>query len=797
MRKEHLLVSAAMVTAAWAFVPTAAGAQTTAGSQAGAPVTAEPAPLDAAAQTGTPVAAGATPEETTGDIVVTATRMGATSLQKTPIAVSVLSGADLDRSGTTDVRDLAQQAPNFNVSQSGPNPLIFIRGIGTSAVLNGSDPDVTTQSDGVYLARAFEEFSDFFDVERLEILRGPQGTLYGRNAVGGVINIISRQPTDDFTGRAQLTVGTYATIQGQGYVSGPLVKGLLDFSVAANYLRHDGYVKNLIASGEDDNSANHGGVRAQLRFRPASWVEATTRFDYSKADENSQVQSHLAVPAVAPYINFTVPNPALFSSPIANSIIGDYHHTAHDQPTKLTKTEWGIAEDINFDLSDQLTLKSLTAYRQGRYSYISDTDATEIAALTTVLADRSRQFSQEFNLNGHFGDIDFVGGLYYFRENQHNIGIAATPASPGRTAAQATYAFIQPFTRSTSKAAFAQASYKITPRLKVTAGARYTEDEKYFVANTQLFLYPNAPALGPEIPGLPFVYTSAPKFHAFTPKAGLEWQATDDVFAYASYTKGFKSGGNNSTVGCRSTLAPADYAACIGTIIYQPEKLDSYEAGIKTFLFDRRVTANLTGFYYNYKNLQVQSALAPGIVNIGNAATATVKGLEFETTAKLTDRLTFSGNASYLDARYDTYLQASVAQSLRYFVSSLPNYNAATNTVNASGNRLTNSPRFSFNMAAQYTQPISIGSVYARAEYSHQSRVYFEATNSAVESQNSFGLLNLSVGYTSTDANWTVAVVAKNVTDKEYLVSAFGSGLVPAGVSGNPRTVLLRIARKF
>ena len=189
--------------------------------------------------------------------------------------------------------------------------------------------------------------------------------------------------------------------------------------------------------------------------------------------------------------------------------------------------------------------------------------------------------------------------------------------------------------------------------------------------------------------------------------------------------------------------------------------------------------------------------MAPGVVNIGNAATARTKGLEFETQARLSDEFTVSGSVSYLHARYRDYPGASVPNALRPFVNMLPNYNAATNTVNASGNTLTNAPSFSFNTSAQYTQPISIGEVYGRAEYAFSSRVYFDPANTRVESQGRYGLLNLSVGYISLDKSWSVAVVAKNVLDKEYYTSIFASGFVPAGLSGAPRTIQFRIAKSF
>src|ERR1700733_3007107 len=227
------------------------------------------------------------------EIVVTATKTGETQLQKTPLAISAFSADQLNNSVVNNVRDLVSLTPSLNVSQATASAQIYIRGIGSNNVFNGSDPDVTVQSDGVYIARAFSQFSDFIDVDRVEVLRGPQGTLYGRNAVGGTINIISRLPSDEFEAKALVAGGTYDQGQAQGYVSGPLVPDLLQGSLSANYLRHDGYVENVVPGQPDVGNANRGGVRGQLRFAPGEVLEATTRLDWSKTDENMDAYSHL------------------------------------------------------------------------------------------------------------------------------------------------------------------------------------------------------------------------------------------------------------------------------------------------------------------------------------------------------------------------------------------------------------------------------------------------------------------------------------------------------------------------
>jgi len=252
------------------------------------------------------------------EIVVTATKTGETQAQKTPIALSVYSTDQLNNSVANNVKDLVALTPSLNVSQTTASAEIFIRGIGSNNVFNGSDPDVTMQADGVYIARAFGQFADFLDVSRVEVLRGPQGTLYGRNAVGGTINVISRAPTDEFAAKVQTTLGNFSLLQTQGYVSGPLVQGLLDASLSVNYITHSPWEDNLVAGQPGLVDANHGGVRGQIRLRLTDKVEMTTRADWSKADESFDSSTHLLAP-FAP-------------ARLASSIVGDYTHVANLAP---------------------------------------------------------------------------------------------------------------------------------------------------------------------------------------------------------------------------------------------------------------------------------------------------------------------------------------------------------------------------------------------------------------------------------------------------------------------------------
>ena len=751
-----LLLSTILACPGQAF----ADGATVAPAQAAAPPPAPP-----------PATVAAPSDDGAQDIVVTTTRQGATLLQRTPIAVSVVSQQGLDRSFASNIKDLVQFTPSLNVAQVTASAAIYIRGIGTNAVFNGSDPDVAFYVDNVYLARAFTQFSEFLDVDRVEVLRGPQGTLYGRNAVGGVVNLISRLPTDTFEGRAQLVVGTYGHVQAQGYVSGAIVSGVLDASLSGSYTRHDGYTKNIVPGAADLGDADRGAFRGQLRFRGIAGVDAITRFDYSKLAENIQAYDVLL-------------RPLPFPTPLANSLVGQYHRIAQNNPQTNRQEVYGISEEINIDLGGSTKLKSLTAYRHSQYRVTTDTDASELTINNAQQRDLSKQFSQEFNLLGKVSIVDYVLGLYYFREHESSLNEGNLLPSVVTPIANATLNQALPATVATSKAVFAQGTVHLAEPLSLILGLRYTEDEKKLDVTANRFSYATQTTLGPQRPGFPFVASVDPKFHATTPKIGLNWQITPDHFAYASYSRGFKSGGNN--FGAVSLLG----------ITYQPEKLTSYEAGIKTQWLDRRLKMNLTGFYYDYKDLQVQSLIGPGITLTANAAAATVKGIEFESTARL-GHLDLTGNVSYIDARYKQFASATVPGGFRAFTAGDPRYNAAAGTYNAAGNRLNAAPEVSGSASAQYNVPLHTVNAYGRAELFYQSRVYYDPSNVAISSQAPYALLNLSVGVDSSDGKWSAQVAVKNVTDKGYLITVAGNGAVPSGYAGSPRTAFVRLSRKF
>ena len=705
-----------------------------------------------------------------GDIIITATRTGETRAQATPLAITVLGADRLNASLVTNVKDLVQLAPGLNVAQVTASAAIYIRGVGSNNVFGGSDPDVTVQSDGVYISRAFGQFQDYIDVARIEVLRGPQGTLYGRNAVGGTINIISRLPTDEFAAKAQLTVGNYNLIQQQTFISGPLVPGRLAASLSSNYIYHDDYFDNIVPDRDGTANANRGGVRGQLRFTPDDRVEAIVRADYNRAKEHVDTYSQLLVPV--PF------------APLATSIIGDYRRIAMDQNDRSDVELWGVSGELNVALTDALDFKSLTAFRRSQYDVTVDQDDTDAPAGISRQQELSRQFSQEFNLTLRLPRFVSVGGLYYFRDHQSTDLQSFNPPSGRTPAAASSNTVFAPESYARSLAAFAQGTYNLTDALSVIAGLRYTSDCKRIAQNvTRTSL--NPARLGVSLPGFPFVADRTRDYDALTPKIGVNYQLADDVLAYMSATRGFKSGGTSFS------------ATNVPSLSFGPETIWSYEAGLKSDFLDRRLRVNLSAFRYDYSDLQVQSLLGVGVLAIGNAASARINGFEIETTARPTPNLLFTVNYSLLDTKYNRFPNSAVPGTLIPFVSANPRYDPVTRTFDASGNRLNAAPHDSVQATAQYSVPgVLGGKAFVRGEYYYQSATFYDPTNAAITRQPAYSLFNASVGV-NWDSGWATQVVAKNLTDKEYLITIAANGAAPSGLAGAPRTVALQVTKSW
>lgn len=685
------------------------------------------------------------------EITVTATKMGETNLQDTPLAITAFSTEYLEKSGIKDVRDLAFATPNLVIAQNGNSAQVYIRGIGSNNSFAGGETSSTVHLDGVYVARPGAIFFNFLDVERIEVLRGPQGTLYGRNSVGGTINVISRKPDDQFRARVQLTRGDHDLMRAEAYVSGPLAGEKLSASLSAMRSERDGYFENVVPSGNDRGSEDMWSVRGQLRVAPSERLEVLVRADYMDDQGIAAANQALLLPF------FPVAGGP--ENPVTASIRGDWHKVALNTPSTFDRQLAGLSGEITYEISDALVLKSLTAYREGETSTLNDTDATDLNRQTTALTEEQDQISQEFNLSGRVDRARYVLGLYYFDEH-----IA--------TSGQGVHAILanlmtqpHPTVDTRALAAYAQTDYDLTDRLTVTAGIRYSDEKKDFEQNLNRLVA----STGASLPGFPIRYFREGKYTAWTPKFGVQFQATEDVMLYGSVTRGFKSGGFNFSSG-NSVHG------------YGPETLWSYEAGFKSDLAGNRVRLNGTVFFYDYKDLQVQAFITPGVTDITNASDAEVKGVELELLARPVRGLELGAAVNHLDATYENFPAAPITGG----------------TFDATGKRLNSAPKWSYNAFGQYDFAVGDkGSVSIRGEYGWKDRQFFTVVNDSIQTTPSYGLINASVAYRSADERWQVILFGRNLGDEEYLISTGSFTAVPSGTPGDPRSYGLRVALTF
>ncbi|MBW7837960.1 MAG: TonB-dependent receptor plug domain-containing protein, partial [Sphingomonadales bacterium] len=335
------------------------------------------------------------------EVTVTATKMGETKLQETPLAITAFTSDQMAKTGIKEVRDLMALTPNLNIAQNQAFAQIYIRGVGSNNIFVGADPSSTIHIDGVYMARPASYFSGFLDVERVEVLRGPQGTLYGRNSVGGTINVISRKPDNDLRAKVQGTIGNYDLYRAEGYISGPLIEDKLAGSVSLMRSKRDGYLDNIVPGVKDLDSEDMWSGRVQLRATPSEKLEILLRGDYMEDDGQIAGNAKLLLPW----------------APLEDTILDDLHKVALDTEGFMERKNRGVSAEINYDFSDTLNLTSITAYRKNTLHTLGDTDATSSFRQTTEQNEWQDQFSQELNLAGQWERLKYVLGFYYFEED--------------------------------------------------------------------------------------------------------------------------------------------------------------------------------------------------------------------------------------------------------------------------------------------------------------------------------------------------------------------------------------------
>lgn len=683
------------------------------------------------------------------EIVVTAQKR-AQNLQEVPISVTAFSDTAIREAGFTNSLSIGDQVPNLEIKTFGGVPNIFIRGVGNNDFNASSIGPISIYRDDVVVASTGSQIFSLFDLERIEVVRGPQGTLFGKNTTGGAIQFFSKLPGDAFEGNARFGYGRFDLFEAEAAASLPLGEGL-SLRVAGIVRRRDGEKTNLY-TGDDAINVDEAAARAILRWRPSA--DTDVRLSIGGGRDRSDYLENKPVGTIngADLFGYTDPYPD-------NANLLNFNGQSRNYSDNLF-INLNIAHSIG-----NLTFKSITGYDKSDVDNRVDVDGGPFRIDEITFLTDAEQITQEFQLAYDSGPLNAIGGLYYFQEN-------VDADSDADLLGELSFAdgALPLITRATRKnkayAIFGQATYAVAPAFRVTLGGRYTIDKVRATHKADLipgYFDADIPD-GAAVPLVPFARLRD-TFKSFSWRVAADYDLTDDVLAYASIDKGFKAGGFN--IGLITSVAERTQV--------DPEYLTSYEIGIKSTLFDRRLRLNVSAFYYDYKDLQVlsvnqQAGSTVPTLGLDNAADAEIKGIELEATALPTDWLDLGLNLGILDAKYKNYLSGAIDP-----VTGDPR--------DFSGNRLPGAPKFTLSTFAQVTIPVGAFETRWRAEYNYTGKKYYNnAQSDLISSGEGYGLLNLRATLADPAKGWELAAWARNVTGKAYIVDATdtsGFGFVP------------------
>jgi iron complex outermembrane receptor protein len=708
------------------------------------------------------------------EIIVTA-RKRDENLARIGQAVSALTGDQLRDRGIGDLEALQLQIPNFTMGQQLGSARISLRGVGLDNISASADGSIAFHGDGVFYARPAAALGTFFDVERVEVLRGPQGTLYGRNATGGSVNVISRKPTRELSGYVTATAGNYDKYGFEGALGGPLVEDTVLGRLAVRSVDRGGFGRNIVTGNEIDDSTTRA-VRGQLELIPSPDLEILLRGEYFEANDHAYGYHF-----INPYSDdngFSIrPVGAEFGG-----VFSDHaRDVANDVDSQNDRDIVTLSAVVGADLGPA-RLTSITGYQETTYLTQSDLDVSSAAIAPLYQSEDARQFSQELQLVRDGDSWNWLLGAYYFEER-----IDAYFDVPFRTdvlgvtptfMAEGYYSGGRIDTR--AYALFGELSRAFTDHLRLTLGARYSYEEKQGQDRTRFDLAtPDTPDPGRVEP--PILATPSDYFSAFTPRILLEHQ-TDDLLVYASAARGFKSGGIN-----------------LGGLqaVVRPEMVTAYELGLKAGTADRRWRANLSCFYYDYSDLQV-GLVRSNVLVLENAATASIYGLEAEITAAPTEYLRFDLIASYLHAEYEDFITQDQARPGR---GNTIDPSTAQPAFQLAGNQLSQAPEFSVNAGTEYQWTTALGDFSLRGEIFWVDDIYFTAFNLSASMQAAHSRQNVFFNWLAPDRHWSGQIFVRNIDDGDDLSHVFvTSTLVGSPVIGSyqePRTFGIRLTYEY
>lgn len=732
------------------------------------------------------------PAEVFREEVIVTVRKREEQIQDVPLSITVLNAEQVQRAQIETLDDLTLVAPNVNIFQPRSETsggALFIRGIGQEDTVFTVDSGVGLYLDGIFLPRAQGALLDILDVERIEVLRGPQGTLYGRNTIAGAIHYISRPPTNEQSAEVELTVGNYERNDFKAKLNIPLVRDKLLFRLAAGSFQNEGFEFNEF-TGEHTKSRDSLAGRATLAWHAREDLDVIFRGDAVRERSGLHVGSLVRPQTSAlDFQGLLAGEMVTFQPPDDPFRVRSLVQNRNDQDT------WGLAATVQWSWSDRLLLKSLTSYRDLVRDAREDIDATEARAVDVAINHHHDQASQELQLTYVAGDRwNLVGGLYYFREDDDQLDFTDATAkgfSLNASYAQTTRAY----------AAYAEANFQLSDRVSLVSGLRFSYEEKEF--SRQFEQHRGDPATGDEnlwggfgqpgarppdfFPGNGFRLTdirgATESWDALTPRLGIEFQWTGDAMLYASIARGFKSGGFNG----RATEAsnPAQREP------YDPEFAWTYEVGAKTSWRDGRLLVNPTLFYNDYTDLQLASFGSVDTDGDGvddqflplftNAAEASTEGFELQVNAYPRRDLVLFLGVGYTRSEFTKYVEGGVDV--------------------ADQREFANAPEWTATFGGSYAFPAGRHSLRIGGDVNYQDGRYLTVSNLPDLFQGDYTLVNAFATLETEGGHWWVTLGSRNLTDERYLTAGVDASSPPFGVVagywGDPRTYTLTVGTHF
>ncbi|MBB4633865.1 TonB-dependent receptor [Sphingosinicella soli] len=773
------------------------------------------------------------------EIIVTATRRN-TNLQTTPVAVSAVDSAMINQAAPRDISDLSTFVPNFSAAKiTGFNAASFaLRGVSVNNIIVYYEAPVGVLVDDFVMPSVQTQLLDTFDIDQFEVLRGPQGTLFGKNTTGGAVTVRTKRPDlTQFGGEARLSYGSFDTYQVQGALNVPIMTDTLGLRLVGAYNKSAGFMRNGYcygpvtpfgeskyagASGCGDGRRIGGSSvfsgRAKLLWEPSADISALLQYEIIRDDSDpaAAIEDTPAGPGFL-FNLLGVGGAANTGDPLKRHGL-TFRESEYIEMSKARVDVDGVFLNVNIDVGVG-TITNVAGYRfqrsrlpnstTGMGSIVAD-DGDELALFDLNRSDDRKTWQEELRFASDLGGpFDFVAGAFYQRETV-DFCVAQVLGFQDLVGATTPYGAWDdnPYVlcndqRSRSTALYAEGTYEITDALTLTVGGRYTWEKKRWRGRQQAFVQDitgDPTMTWEDIPLMDLndfsrfpdgVVTNRATFKEPTWRASLGYRFTPDTFGYATYSRGFKGGGFNDQIGSFAPFGENLDAFRAAAEPTTPETADSFEAGVKTELFDRRLRFNLTGFYVKYKNLQKQ-IVTPLVVNgqtfqvtrFFNAAAAEVKGLEAELTAIPVDGLTLRANLGYQDGKYNEYVTPLPAG---YDLASAP---------------LDRAPKWQWAADATYALPVGdAGNLFLNGNVAFTDRNLFSQSITSPDENAYLGartIFNGSIGFRGLDDAYSVRLVGRNLTDKRYKVSQLVvGGLWTFSNYAPPRSWMLEVSTKF